>query len=357
MSQVDNCYQCGLCTGFCPKRRVSKYSPRLRINEFLLNKQKEASWECLTCGLCSQHCPQTVDYLSFVRELRAGSVNEEAIAHKSVFTLLCEIMKRYPKARGVPVDFEGETNQNSEIAYFPGCIDFFNCFLEVGVDFHEIGESSIKLLNKIGIKPKLLSLRCCGHDALWQGHKEIFEELRRHNTDMIERSGVKILVTSCAECFRTFSKDYELDIEVVHLSQMLERNVDKLNLEAKDCKVTYHDPCRLGRHMGVYDAPRNVLGAVKGLTLKELDGAREDSQCCGVSAWVSCNTEAKVLLVEKLDSAVRTGAGVLITTCPKCYAHLNCLKNEKPPIKDFDIDVVDLAVFLSRLDSKAEKVD
>jgi Fe-S oxidoreductase len=98
-----------------------------------------------------------------------------------------------------------------------------------------------------------------------------------------------------------------------------------------------------------------VLQAVKNITLKELDEAREDSQCCGVSAWVSCNTEAKVLMTEKLDSAMRTGAEVLITTCPKCYAHLNCLKNEKPPIKEFDIDVVDLAVFLSRLGGEAKR--
>lgn len=355
--QVDNCYQCGLCTGFCPKRRVSKYSPRLKINEFLLRKRNEASWECLTCGLCSLHCPQTVDYLNFVRELRAKSVNEETVAHKSVFTILCEIMNRNPEANGVPIDFEGETDTNSNIAYFPGCLDFFDCFLDVGVNFHEIGDSSVKLLNKIGIKPRLLSVRCCGHDALWQGHKEIFGELRRYNTDKIQKTGVKTLVTSCAECFRTFSKDYELDCKVVHLSQILEENKDRLKIETKDYKVTYHDPCRLGRHMEVYNAPRNVLQAVKGLTLKELEETREDSQCCGVSAWISCNTEAKVLMVEKLDSALRTGADVLITNCPKCYAHLNCVKNEKPPIKDFDIDVVDLAVFLSRLDGEAKKGD
>ncbi len=266
------------------------------------------------------------------------------------------MMNRYPKARGVPVDFEGKTDENCEIAYFPGCIDFFDCFLDIGVNFHEIGNSSVKLLNEIGVEPRLLSLRCCGHDALWQGHKHIFDGLRKYNTDLIEQSGAKILVTSCAECFRTFSKDYELDLEVVHLSQILEKNRDKLNLETKDYKVTYHDPCRLGRHMEVYDPPRNVLQAVKGLTLIELDDTRENSQCCGVSAWVSCNTEAKVLMVEKLDSAMRTGAETLVTACPKCYAHLSCLKNEKPPIKDFEIDVLDLAVFLSRVNSGHGKI-
>jgi Fe-S oxidoreductase len=136
---------------------------------------------------------------------------------------------------------------------------------------------------------------------------------------------------------------------------VLEKNLDKLDLKVKNRRVTYHDACRLGRHMGVFDAPRNVLGAVEGLELRELNDSREASQCCGVSAWISCNTEAKALMVEKLDSAVSTGAEVLLTACPKCYAHLNCIKNEKPPIKEFDIEVVDLAVFLSKLDAGEEE--
>lgn len=348
MAKVTSCYQCGLCSGLCPKRTVSKYAPRPRINEFLFNGRNDGSWECLTCGLCSLYCPQTVDYLDFVRELRAkSSDNSDAIAHKSVFNLLSEIMNRYPSAKGVPTDFQGETDSNNEIAYFPGCLGFFDCFLDIGVNFHQIGDSSVKLLNQIGIKPRMLSMRCCGHDALWQGRKDIFDELKKFNTEQIEKSGIKTLVTSCAECFRTLSKDYKLSCKVVHLSQVLEKNLDRLSIKVKDNKVTYHDPCRLGRHMGVYDAPRNVLTAVKGLTLKELDETRNDAQCCGVSAWVGCSTEAKVLMVQKLDSAIKTGATVLVTACPKCFAHLNCVKNEKPPIKDFNIEVVDFATFLA----------
>lgn len=352
MAKINNCYQCGLCGGICPKRKVSKYSPRVRINEFLNDERKDVSFECLTCGLCSEYCPQTVDYLSFVRDLRTTNTNDDAIAHKSVFTLLVEFMNRNPKSKGVPTNFKGETDPTSEVAYFPGCLDFFDCFLDVGVNFHEIGESSIKLLNITGIKPRLLPLRCCGHDALWQGNKEAFDAVRKYNEEILAKSGIKTLVTSCAECFRTFSKDYELNVEILHVSQLLEKKADLLKLQAKDCKVTYHDPCRLGRHMGVYDAPRNVLQNVKGVKLVELDEAREDSQCCGVSAWVSCNTEAKVLMTEKLDKAAQTGGGTLITTCPKCNAHLNCLKNEKPPIKEFPVEVIDLTVFLSRLNGE-----
>ncbi len=354
MSLVNSCYQCGLCTGVCPKRRVSKYSPRYRISRFVLENERRASWECLTCGLCSQDCPQGVDYLDFVRDLRKQEVDEEVVAHKSVFSLLCEIMTKFPGAQGVPTNFKGETNPNSDFGYFPGCLDFFDCFLDVGVDFHEIGESSIRLLNLIGIKPRTLSLKCCGHDALWQGNESTFDKLKKFNEEEISKSNIKTLVTSCAECFRTFSKDYELDVETMHISQLLESNLDKLHIETNGATVTYHDPCRLGRHMGIYDAPRNVLSKVKNLTLNELDDAREDAQCCGVSAWISCNQEAKFLMVEKLEKVMNTNSKTLVTTCPKCFAHLNCVKNEEPPAKDFPVDIVDFTVFLSDLLTRSE---
>lgn len=352
MSTVNNCFQCGLCTGICPKRQISKYSPRLRINKFITENERKASWECLTCGLCSQYCPQDVNYIDFVRDIRKQEVDEEVVAHKSVFSLISKMMINYPYAKGVPTDFKGEIKEDSNIAYFPGCLGFFDCFLDVGVNFQEIGESSIKLLNRIGIKPKILSLRCCGHDLLWQGDDATFNALREYNEDKIKKAGIKTLVTSCAECFRTFSKDYKLDLEIVHISQILDKNLDKLNIETKDTRVTYHDPCRLGRHMGVFDSPRNILTNVKGVTLKELNEARENAQCCGVSAWISCDQQAKYLLVEKLEKAMETKSQKLITACPKCLAHLNCVKNEKPPIKEFDIEVEDLTVFLSKLIDK-----
>lgn len=348
MSNVNSCYQCGLCTGICPKRVVSKYSPRFKINRFLLENEKRASWECLTCGLCTHYCPQDVDYLNFVRDMRTQSADKDLIAHKSVFSLIPEIMAKYSNAQGVPTDFKGETDKNSSTAYFAGCLDFFDCFLDVGVNFHEIGESTIKLLNHVGIVPQVLSLKCCGHDLIWQGDSVTFNTLREHNERKIRESGVETLVLSCAECFRTFSKDYELDLNIMHISQVLEDNLGKISIQTNNTEVTYHDPCRLGRHMGVYDAPRNVLSKVKGVNLKELDEAREDAQCCGVSAWLSCDQEAKFLLMQKLDKALEAGSKTLITTCPKCNAHLNCVKNDKPPVKDFKVNVEDLAVFLSK---------
>ncbi|MCZ7356417.1 MAG: (Fe-S)-binding protein [Candidatus Methanoperedens sp.] len=112
-------------------------------------------------------------------------------------------------------------------------------------------------------------------------------------------------------------------------------------------EVTYHDSCRLGRHMGVYDAPRNALSA-NGAKIKEMDHSKENALCCGVSSFMNCNEQTKALRIARMDEAEATGAKTLITTCPKCLAHFNCLKNEKDAVKKYDLDVVDLSVFLAR---------
>jgi len=344
---VNTCYQCGLCTGICPKRLVTRYSPRRDLEKTLLAKDELDLWSCLTCGLCSQYCPQGVEFLDFIKEVRSSKkVEEDTIAHKSVFNLISQLMITFPEKSGVPTEFSGEIDSQSTIGYFPGCIDFLDSFLEVGTNFHPIGDAAIKLMNKVGMKPRVMGLKCCGHDELWQGNQNVFEKLKELNTQAIKESGIKALVTTCAECTRTFAIDYNLDIEVLHISQFLENHQDKLNLKGEGI-VTYHDPCRLGRHMQIFDTPRNLITQVNGINLVELENTREDCQCCGVSAWLGCTTESKALLVNKLDEAAYTGATTLLTTCSKCLAHLSCVLNEKPPLKEFKIKVQDLTVFLA----------
>ncbi|MCX9010867.1 MAG: (Fe-S)-binding protein [Candidatus Methanoperedens sp.] len=111
--------------------------------------------------------------------------------------------------------------------------------------------------------------------------------------------------------------------------------------------MTYHDPCRLGRHMGVYDAPRKALTA-NGAVLEEMEHSKDRALCCGVSSFMNCNEQTKALRITRMDEASATGAKTLITTCPKCLAHFNCLKNEKDAIKNYNFDIVDLTVFLAR---------
>jgi len=317
-------------------RRVSKTSPRSSIyNSNVYGLETKDIWTCLTCGLCPQECPQQVDFLSFIKHERAGKQPPD-IAHLGVFTELAELSSRLNG--NTSIDKSG-----SKYGYFPGCVDSLGLFLhDVKTDFGEITTSSLKLLDKLGIKPQVLQMKCCGHDALWQGKKDTFDRLKDHNTRYIRESGIDTLVTGCAECYRTFSKDYDLGVKVVHISELL----DKLGLNI-NAEVTYHDPCRLGRHMGVYDAPRKALTA-NGATLKEMEHSKDRALCCGVSSFMNCNEQTKALRIARMDEASATGVKTLITTCPKCLAHFNCLKNEKDALKSYNFDIVDLTVFLAR---------
>ncbi|MCE8426382.1 MAG: (Fe-S)-binding protein [Candidatus Methanoperedens sp.] len=335
MSNVQSCYQCGKCTSICPMRRVSKTSPRSSIyNSNVYGLETNGIWTCLTCGLCPMECPQQVDFLTFVREERQGKRPLE-VAHLGVFTEFAELSSKLDGAR--------HQKSDSEYGYFPGCVDQFGLFLhDVKTNFGEITTSSMKLLDKIGIKPQIMDMKCCGHDVLWQGKKDVFDRLKKYNIDHIKESGIETLITGCAECYRTFSKDYGLGIKVVHISELL----DKLGLKI-NADVTYHDPCRLGRHMGMYDAPRKALTA-NGVTVKEMEHSKENALCCGVSSFMNCNEQTKALRIARMNEAEATGAKTLITTCSKCLAHFNCLKTEKDAVKKYDIDVVDLSVFLAR---------
>lgn len=316
-------------------RRVTKTSPRSSIyNANVYGLETKDIWTCLTCGLCPMECPQQVDFLSFIKEEREGKKPLE-IAHLGVFTELAELSS---KLSDNIVDKSGD----SKYGYFPGCVDLLGLLLhDIKTDFGEITTSSLKLLDKIGIKPRIMNMKCCGHDVLWQGKKDVFDRLKNSNIKYIKDSGIDTLITSCAECYRTFSKDYDLGIKVVHISELLDKLGLKINAE-----VTYHDPCRLGRHMGVYDAPRKALIS-NGVKIIEMEHSKENALCCGVSSFMNCNEQTKALRIARMEEARATGAKTLITTCSKCLAHFNCLKNEKEPEKKYDFDVVDLSVYLA----------
>jgi Fe-S oxidoreductase len=296
-------------------------------------------WTCLTCGLCPMECPQQVDFLSFIKEERERKKPLE-IAHLGIFSELAELSSKLSDNIS---DNIIDKSVDSKYGYFPGCVDSLGLLLhDIKTDFGEITTSSLKLLDKIGIKPRIMNMKCCGHDVLWQGKKDVFDRLKSSNIKYIKDSGIDTLITSCAECYRTFSKDYDLGIKVVHTSELL----DKLGLKI-NADVTYHDPCRLGRHMGVYDAPRKALTS-NGVKIIEMEHSRENALCCGVSSFMNCNEQTKALRITRMNEAAATGVKTLITTCSKCLAHFNCLKNEKEPEKKYDFDVVDLSVYLAR---------
>ncbi|MCD4843180.1 MAG: (Fe-S)-binding protein [Methanosarcinales archaeon] len=339
-SNIQLCYQCGKCTAICPVRRVVMTTPRSNIYQTnVYRKSSDDIWNCLTCGLCYDGCPQGVDYPEFVKEEREGKQQGDLV-HKGVFTLLSDLMADLKESK---TNLAESGNNDSKIGYYPGCLDFHDMFFDLDVDFKSIADSSMKLLEKMDMSAKMLQLKCCGHDQLWQGDTETFEKLKEQNTKLIKESGIETLVTSCAECYRTLSMDYDLPCEVVHISQLL-KNAD-LGIDS-NTDVTCHDACRLGRHMGEYDAPREALSSA-GATVTEMAHSKNESWCCGVSTMMSCNDRSKALRKARLDEAKDTEAKVLITSCPKCLAHLNCMKTEQESVENYEFDIKDLTVFLA----------
>ncbi|MBN1801812.1 MAG: FAD-dependent oxidoreductase [Candidatus Lokiarchaeota archaeon] len=226
------------------------------------------------------------------------------------------------------------------------------------VDYLNIPKVTISLMNQKDIVPVVLATeKCCGHDLYWNGEFAAFEKLARHNVKIYKDAGVKTLVFSCAEGYCTWKNQYkklfgkEFDFEILHITEYIikERILEDVSFPVHDkITVTYHDPCRLGRMSGVYDAPRDVFNYIPFVELVEMKNNRNLSSCCGVSAYLSCNENSKTLQGKRIKEAIETGADYLIVSCPKCLAHLNCYIDEHPELAE-KIKIKDLTSFLGDL--------
>ena len=318
-----------------------------------------AFWDCLTCGLCSATCPASIGIPEVIRAQRLDAPRGEGellSAHDAIPLMWARMMANPDlKPRRLSWLPEGaKVASKGDVLYFVGCLPHFDAaFKELGVGSTRIARAAVLILNALGIEPAVLpEERCCGHDLLWTGDLENFERLARFNLELIKRSGAKTVITTCPECYRTLKLDYAdllgpLDFEVLHISEFLHRALEegKLKFERElNRKVTYHDSCRLGRHMGIYEEPRELIKAIPGIELVEMERNRRDAACCGVSAWLKCGHQAKSMQLERLKEAKATGADQLVVGCHKCKLHFTCVMSEKLPagFEDVKMPVVDL---------------
>ncbi len=372
--RVTYCYQCGTCSGCCPVSYTQDFSPRGIIYDLLNNPHPEEILKennllaCLTCNYCLQRCPQNVNFGEFIRHARTEMFKEGfrvAETHECYVSNYSNILARDNIIPKFPKDYLPEDVQvakTGEIAYFPGALAILGTYFnDINMNFPSIAKSSILLLNKLFTDPIVLldEAKPSGHDVLWQGDYETFKKLATYNVKLIRESGIKLVITSCAEDYRTLAIDYkelfpDLPFKVKHITQVLAEELEKGNLKFKteiDLKVTYHDPCRLGRHMGEYDAPRKLLNGLKSIGIKfnEMERIRENSLCCGVSAFNYCNDFSKAIRYDRLKEAEKV-AEILITTCSKCQIHFNCLLTEKSSsaLSKIDLVVMDIVTLVAR---------
>ncbi len=362
--EMNKCYGCDLCDDACPVRLFTG-GDKLNIIYNTWNNEDDGvpMYSCLTCGACTNVCPQLVDYDSYVdirRNLMVGGPPPTEIAHSVLQAVLAAEAEEEEDDAFLTLE---EAGISSSVGYYPGCVDYldqemvFSHLNEGTMNLGETTDAAFSLFDQVGADVAYLGrdlLKCCGHDQKWQGMTEVYEKLKAYNEKKISASGLETLVTSCAECFRTFARDYELDLKVMHTTEFLsEAGLDIKSTLQDPIKVTYHDPCRLGRQMGVYDTPRDLVRNVDGVELVEMEHSREEAMCCGVSSMMSCNEDSRALRVSRFEEVRQTGAEVMLTSCPKCVSHFECLKFEGDP--DHDIEILDVVSFLARQISEKQQ--
>ena len=344
------CLECGKCTTACPRRLTGKeYSPRLLAHKIIAEREDEAFienavWECLTCEMCSERCPSGVQFSGFILEMRGLLAETKGLkgyrAHDGAVHSWMRMMTA-PELRQNRLDWVDDSLQvasSGDTAFFVGCAPYFDTFFTgIKVDTLAVARDSIRLLNFLDIKPVLLpDERCCGHDLLWTGDRENFEQLCRLNYETFKAAGLREIIVSCPECYYILSEHMpkvipRFDLKVTLLMDLLQREVHKGGMAFKPLKrkVTFQDPCRLSRMLNRDKGPRELLNLIPKLTLTEMEHYGRGATCCGNSGFINCDAHSKQIQVERLQEARTAGADLMITACPKCIIHLTCAMRDR----------------------------
>jgi Fe-S oxidoreductase len=350
------CYQCGLCDTVCPWNWVRTFSMRKIVRQAtfgLTEIESEDIWRCTTCGRCPQQCPRGVKIIECGVSLRriAAEYGVFPTPVRAVRTVSASLM-----GKGNPLNEERENRANwteglsvktftegMEILYFPGC------YLSYDPRLKKVARATANILNLAGIDFGILGSKenCCGESIRKTGDEKLFKRLARENIKTFIDNGVKKILVSSPHCYHTFKNEYpefRVNFDVVHISQYLFELISEGRLELTKQygrKVTYHDPCYLGRHNDIYDEPREVLKKIPGLELTEMTDSRADSLCCGGGGgriWME-TPKGERFSDLRLEQAIGIGAEVLVTSCPYCITNfedsrLNRRDSEVIEIKD-----------------------
>ena len=398
---MESCNHCGQCkwllgpktkgydyAEICPIHQrfgFDAYSGQglLNIAEELLNGELqyepglvELIYSCTTCGACDINCKSVRDMevLETILSLRARVVADgqgPMPAHQEAARRVAVHHNIYGRAHQQRFDWlapDTRLSKTSKVAYFVGCAAAYR--------YPQIARDTAKILNAGGVDFKMLDAEeyCCG-GPLWRtGQVEAAREVAEHNLEALQKQGVDTVVTSCAECFGAFRDFYprlrELNVQVMHITQLVQQLLaeGRLTLRNKGPrKITYHDPCLLGRLSepyvpwsgkieafgrheppkqwrrgthGVYDAPRENLKAIPGVELVEMTRNEENSYCCGAGGGVAQAFPdfSQWTARERCREAASTGAAAIVSCCPFCKeAFEQSLGAPNNAMKYFDI--------------------
>jgi len=332
------CIQCGKCTGGCPMAIKTKLNPRSLIYRLLVAgngfdlEGREELWDCTTCATCSSRCPKLVNPMEAVIALR-GAFVEKGRVHPNVKTALESTfrhgnpltMPREDRAAWVGDMAVKSIEEGAEYLYYVGCTPSYDPRVQ------GVTRAIVNLLQGGGLDFGILGTQenCCGSEVRRLGELGLFEMMVEENQETLKSLGVTRMFTTSPHCYNAFKNDYPKNgLQVQHYTQVMAGLLDTRSLSFSkpfEKTVTYHDPCYLGKHNGVFDEPRRVLKSIPGLTLVEMDRSREKSLCCeggGGRMWLEGTNPGTRLAQMRVKEALETGAQVLATACPFCLLTL-----------------------------------
>jgi Fe-S oxidoreductase len=363
------CVECRRCTEQCPAWSCDQeLNPRgfiLAGRAALGNDDgpvvgsvisETALGQCTTCGACENICPVGIEHLQVL--LGAKQAQALASGRGMVATDFLQSVERFGNPFGAPAGSRQALIEKLGIPLFqPGESEYLlwlGCVWTFNEDARTSLASMVEVLNRAGVSYGVLeSESCSGHHSRRQGEEMQFQTLAAENIERMKEGGVQKVVTGCPHCFHTIRREYptldeSFSVETVHHSELLAELLDSGRLRPAgangdaDKKLTFHDPCYLGRYEKIYDAPRQIV-ARSGFDLIELPRRRERSFCCGGGGggFTFEHEEHKRVDQERKAEIAASGADVLITGCPECKMMLDASVQET-------LDLVELVAQTTR---------
>lgn len=407
-NEMATCARCSLCK-FIPMEKIAGYrnvaicpsithynanaysgGGRLAIALAMLEKKFDynenilnIAYNCQMCGACDVSCKYVMDLevLEPINEFRIKCIEDGHVpqALSKVINSLRKQGTMVPGSKASRANWAGKlkvkdiTKEKAEVIYHAGCRTCYDR------DFWGIAQANIKLMQKAKVDVGIMGNEeaCCGGRAYQMGFKEDFLKQAERNMGVFEKSGAKILVTGCAECYQAFKVLYDKfgmkgKFEILHTSEFFDRLIKEGKLKPSkqvNMKVTYHDPCHLGRlgesyihwkgipipgyqkrynppkklrrgTFGVYEPARDILKSIPGLQLVEMERIKEYAWCCGAGGGVyEVNPDFAVWTAnERITEAAETGAEAIVTACPWCVRIFkDTLQKNGRKIKIYDV--------------------
>ena len=354
--QVLRCSSCGFCRAVCPVFGATlrpSYNARgkmlllkevmdrtIQLNDELI----ETLFQCTTCASCEENCPSGVSVPEIIKLVRKDMVDIGS-CHPA-FKGMNEVLQKHTNiyAEEEPEDFERERNKKAEYVYFIGCVGSYR--------EDEATLSILELLDRLKVDYTLIDEVCCSGVLEDVGYP-INEGLVRKNIDLILATGAKAVITGCPYCSRTFTNKLQYadlkdnGISVMHIAQFLKDLEFGVTTEKL---VTYHDPCDLGRHCGIYEEPREIIRKIAP-NFVEMPHNRADALCCGAGGGVrgAYPKNSIAMARRRLEEVEEVGAEVALSECNSCLHNFSNAKLRRQKFRIYNI-----TQFINELMEEAE---